>query len=332
MNFHDPWVLIFIPVVFLIGYYVKRRRKLAAFSFSSIKLASGLGTSARSFFGQNLIYLECIAISLMIVALARPQSPVEDSINRREGIDIVLAIDASTSMLAEDFTVGDERHNRLDVVKQVVSSFASERKNDRIAVVLFGVRAYTLCPLTLNHAWLLKNLDRVYAGMMQNKTAIGSAIASSVNRLKNTRAQGKIIVLLTDGKNNAGRISPMTAMELARAYNVKIYTIGVGTLGEVPFPIKDRKGRVTGYKQIRLDLDEELLRQIADKTGGRYFRAEDTASLKKVYDEINRMEKIPMEEKGYDEYNELFSTFLILGLIILSLYLVLSNTVLRRIP
>lgn len=332
MSFHEPWILFFIPVVFILAHLIKRRQNNPAFRFSSIKLLSGLGGSLKAALGSNIIYLRCAALGLMVFALARPQSPIKESIKRTEGIDIVLAIDVSTSMLAEDFTIGNKRYNRLDVVKQVVPEFVSARKNDRLAAVVFGARAYTICPLTLNHSWLLRGLSRVYPGMLEDRTAIGSALASSLNRLKKSKAKGKVIILLTDGRNNAGKITPMTAAEIARALNVKIYTIGAGTYGLVPYPIKNTIGEIVGYKTMRMDIDEDILRQIAHQTGAKFYRATDTKSLKKIYEEIDRLEKTPIEEKGYEEYNELFAKFLMSGLFILLLEVFLSNTLLRRIP
>jgi len=258
---------------------------------------------------------------------------VLDSKKRTEGIDIVLALDVSTSMLAEDFYVGKKGYSRLYAVKKIVPEFIKKRENDRLAVVVFGVRPYTLCPLTLNHSWILSSLKRIHAGMLEDRTAIGLAIVSSLKRLENSKAKSKIIILLTDGRNNAGKITPIAAAEIARALNIKIYTIGTGSFGSVPYPIMDREGRITGYRSRKIDIDEDLLRDIASKrTNGKYFRATDMASLKKIYNDIDRMEKSPIKEKRYDEYNELFSRFLILGLLILLAEVILSNTLLRRIP
>lgn len=332
MNFRQPWVLFFIPVIFLLAYLIKKKQDKPAFCFSSIKLLAGLGGTLRSNLGWNIIYLRCAALGLMLLALARPQSPLKESIKRAEGVDMVLTIDVSTSMLAEDFTIKNKRYNRLDVVKQVVPEFVKERKNDRLAAVVFGARAYTVCPLTLNHGWLLESLSRVYPGMLEDRTAIGSAIASSLNRLKKSRAKGKAVILLTDGRNNAGKITPLTAAEIARALNVKVYTIGAGTFGSVPYPIKNPAGEIIGYETMRIDMDEDLLRQIASQTGAKYYRATDAKSLKKIYEEIDRLEKTPIEEKGYEQYQELFAKFLIPGLFILLLEVFLSNTILRRIP
>jgi Ca-activated chloride channel family protein len=270
-------------------------------------------------------------VFLIIFALARPQSPLEESKIQTKGIDIVLALDVSTSMLAEDFTLGGKRQNRLAVVKDVVKDFIKGRQNDRIGMVAFAARAYTVCPLTLDYGWLFENLERVKIGMVEDGTAIGSGLSSALNRLQDTRAKSKVIILLTEGRNNAGKISPLTAAEAAKALKVKVYTIGAGTRGLAPYPVKDFFGNKI-YQPIKIDLDEETLTRIALKTEAKYFRATDTKSLREIYKEIDKLEKTPIEEKGYLEYKELFSTFLISGLGLLFLEIILNNTILRKIP
>ena len=265
------------------------------------------------------------------MALARPQSPIADLKIQTEGIDIVLSIDCSTSMLAEDFKLAGRRQNRLEVVKQVVKDFIKGRQNDRIGIVAFAARAYTACPLTLDYGWLLENLERIKIGLIEDGTAIGSGIASSLNRLNDIRAKSKVIILLTDGRNNTGKISPGVATEAARALKVKIYTIGAGTKGMAPYPVKDFFGN-TVYQPAQIDIDEDTLRKIAQDSGGKYFRATDTESLREIYKEIDRLEKTIIEEKGYSEYEELFPYFLIPGLAILFLEIILTNTVFRKIP
>ena len=332
MSFNDPWVLLFIPCIFIAGFFIKNNQKLAGLRFSSISLFSGLGSSLRGKARMNLIYVRSIALSLMLIALARPQSPIEDTIKRSEGIDIILTIDLSTSMLAEDFSIGKKKRNRLYAVKEVIPDFIKRRKNDRIAMVVFATRPFIASPLTLNHDWLLKRFEKLKAGMLGNRTAIGSAIASSLNRLRKSKAKSKVIILLTDGRNNAGEVTPETTADIAKALDVKIYTIGAGTFGSVPFPVLDTLGNVIRYDSVKMDMDESLLRKIAQKTGGRYFRVTDTTSLRRVYKEIDRMERFDIEDKAYDEYNELFWRFLLAGLIILLLEVILSNTMLKRIP
>ena len=279
----------------------------------------------------NILVLRLAGLILIILALSRPVSPVADSKIESEGIDIVLALDCSTSMLAEDFKLAGTRRNRLDVVKDVVKDFVKARKSDRIGIIAFAARAYTVCPLTLDYGWLLENLSRVRTGLIEDGTAIGSGLASSLNRLKDSDAKSKVVILLTDGRNNTGDISPSTAAEAAMALKIKVYTIGAGTKGLAPYPVKDFFGN-TVYQSIEIDIDEDTLKGIADKTRGRYFRATDTESLREIYKEIERMEKTKIEEKGFLEYNELFPYFLIPGAVLLLLEIILNNTVFRRIP
>jgi len=332
MNLHDPLVLILIPVVILLFLYKQKKQgSVSAFKFSSGELVGKLKSSLKLKLSQNLIYLKLFAVVLLIFALARPQTPVADSKIQSEGIDIVLALDCSTSMLAEDFKLGGQRQSRIEVIKSVVKDFIMGRKNDRIAIVAFAARAYTVCPLTLDYGWLLNNLDRVKTGLVEDGTALGSGIATSLNRLKDSKAKSKIVILLTDGRNNTGKISPLTASEAAKALKIKVYTIGAGSKGPVPYPVKDFFGN-TVYQPIEIDIDEDTLIKIADMTGAKYFRATDTESLRKIYKEIDALEKTAIEEKGYLEYNELFSLFLVTALLILLLEIVLSNTILRKIP
>jgi len=331
MTLHSPLVLLLVPLAILALIYAHRKSLSSALKFSSGELVSGLKSSWKLKLSQRLYILRIIAVILIIIALSRPQSPVRDSKVETEGIDIVLTIDSSTSMLAEDFKLGERRQNRIEVVKEVVKEFIKGRKNDRIAIVTFAARAYTICPLTLDYGWLLENLKRIRAGMVEDGTAIGSGIASSLNRIRNTKAKSKVIVLLTDGRNNAGKINPQVAAEAAKALKVKVYTIGAGSKGLVPYPVKDFFGN-TVYEQVQIDLDEGILNQIADITGGKYFRATDTESLRKIYSEIDKMEKSPIEDKGYLEFNELFPKFLVPGLILLLLEIILTNTVFRKIP
>lgn len=331
MSFNNPIILILLPLAITIILYAKRKNLEGVFRFSSGGLLNNLRISYKQRLSQNLFLLRLISVTLLIFALARPQSPVADSQIRTEGIDIVLALDCSTTMLAEDFKVAGKRENRIKVIKDVVRDFIKGRKDDRIGIVAFAARAYTVCPLTLDYGWLLENLERINVGMIEDGTAVGSGIASSLNRLKDTKAKSKIVILLTDGRNNAGKISPLVAAGAAKALKIKIYTIGAGAKGLVPYPVRDFFGSMA-YQQVQLDLDEDTLTKIASLTGAKYFRATDTKSLKEVYSEIDRLEKTPLEEKGYPEHNELFPIFLVPGLMLLFLEIILANTVLRKIP
>jgi len=332
MHFNNPWVFVFIPVVIsFIIFSVLRKQDLPSLRFSSGELVRDLKPTMKITLHKGVLLIRTAALIFLVTALGRPQQMLEETKITSEGIDIVLALDTSTSMLAEDFKLGGERANRLDAVKNVVSEFISNRHSDRIGIVAFASRAYTVSPLTLDYGWLMQNLDRVTIGMIEDGTAIGSGMSSALNRLKDTEAKEKVIILLTDGRNNAGKISPFTAAEAAEALNIKIYTIGAGTKGLAPYPAEDFFGNRI-YRQVKIEIDEESLQKIARKTGARYFRATDTESLKKIYEEIDELEKTPIEEKGYTEYRELFHLFLIPGLLLLIIEIILRNTVLRRIP
>jgi Ca-activated chloride channel homolog len=323
-------LLFFIPLLF----YYRRRFKLllrSTIRFSDSDFFKGVKPSFKIRLRNKLVYLRILALVLLVIAASRPQSAIEETRIYVEGVDIVLAIDTSTSMYAMDFELDGRRVNRLDAVKRVVSKFIERRTNDRIGIVAFASYAYTVCPLTLDHVWLEKNLERIHIGMIKDGTAIGSAIAGSLNRLKDTKAKEKIIILLTDGRNNSGNISPLVAAETAQALGVKIYTIGAGTKGLAPFPVQDVFGN-TVLRPVKVEIDDKLLKKIAKATDAEYFRATDTNSLEDIYERIDKLEKTKIEETGYNIYKELFGYFLMLGLIFLLLGIFLSNTIFRRIP
>jgi Ca-activated chloride channel family protein len=256
---------------------------------------------------------------------------LEETIFKTEGIDIVLTIDASGSMAAEDFKKDGKRQNRLAIVKDVVQEFVDQRQNDRIGLVAFGGVAYTVCPLTTDYSWLSKNLERITLGLIEDGTAIGSGIASSVARLRSSEAKSKVIVLLTDGIHNAGKLNPLEAARVAESLGIKIYTIGAGTKGYAPFPATDFFGR-TVYQNILIEIDEKTLQEIAKITGGQYFRATDTESLRQIYKEIDALEKTKIEQVGFLEYEELFHWFLLVALIFLLMQILLEQTVFLKVP
>ncbi|MCG8429740.1 MAG: VWA domain-containing protein [Candidatus Omnitrophica bacterium] len=330
MSFHSPLFLLLILPTLILCLLDWRKGYAGGLRFSSAEMLKCHRVSWKLAARRLLLLFRPAALVLIILAFARPQSPVEDSRVESEGIDIVLAIDASTSMLAEDFSTGNRRRNRLFAVKQVVKEFIEGRRNDRIGIVAFAGRAYVVSPLTLDYGWLMQNLERVEAGMMEDGTAVGSGLTASLNRLKDTRAQSKVVILLTDGRNNAGKISPLTAAGAAKALGIKVYTIGAGSRGPVPYP-RNFFGRVI-YESIELDLDEETLQEIAELSGGQYFRATDTRSLRSIYRQIDEMETTVIEEQGFQEHEELFLLFLLPGLVLLVLEAVLSETLLRKIP
>lgn len=331
MKFHDPWAFILIALIPLLIFFAKKRRSSSSILFSSSELIKAVKPSFKLRLSNNIILFRGLALVLFFFALARPQYVIEETKTYTEGVDIVLALDTSTSMLAEDFRIGGRQYNRFDVVRDVVKDFIVKRKDDRLGLIAFAAKPYTVCPLTLDHQWLLENLDRVKVGMIEDATAIGSAIASSLNRLKDTKAKSKVIILLTDGINNAGKITPLTAAEASKALKMKIYTIGVGTKGLVPYPMRDHFGRKV-YQNIRIDIDEATLQKVASITDGKYYRATDAESLRRIYAEIDRLEKVKIEHAGFREVKELFWYFLIPALGLLLFEVVLANTVLARIP
>ncbi len=331
MLFKTPWILFFLPVTAGIIFFFKRRQKISSVKFSSLSLLPSALASLKTRSLHLPFILRILTIILFFIALAGPRSVKEETIHKTEGIDIVLALDASGSMAAEDFVINGERTNRLDVIKQVVKDFINERPSDRVGLVTFGALAYTVCPLTTDHVWLKDNLERINLGVVEDGTAIGSGIASSVGRLKKSTAKSKVIILLTDGINNTGKIDPLTAAQTAKSFGIKIYTIGAGSEGYVPFPMTDFFGHKV-YRQERLEIDEKTLQKIADSTFGRYFRATDTESLKQIYSEINKLEKTKIEEIGFREYKELFPYVLTAALVLLILELLLSHTLLIRVP
>lgn len=332
MIFKDIWLLALLFLPALAVYFFKKRDVSSSVKFSTTEIIKGaLYNTPRLFFARNTIFLRVAALSMFILALARPQLYLEESKVQAEGIDIVLAVDASGSMLAEDFEFGGKRKNRLEVVKRVVEDFIRRRKNDRIGMIAFASKAYTVCPLTLDYDWLIKNLDRVEIGAIEDGTAIGSAISSSLNRLKSSDNKSKVIILLTDGVNNMGSISPELAAEAAKSLGIKVYTIGAGTKGLVPYPMRGLWGE-TVYQYVKLEIDEETLKGIAQKTGAQYYRATDAESLKAIYDQINEIETVPVEEIGFKEFEELFHKFVLAGIFFLALEMLLSNTLLRKLP
>lgn len=332
-SFKDPWILIFIPLLlFVFLVFLRQRAYTPSFLFPSRKLFFSMKANGKILIERKWIYVRLLILCLFVIALAGPQEVLDKTEITTEGIDIILAVDASGSMAAEDFQKDNKRVNRLEIVKDVLNEFIQGRKTDRIGLVVFAAQAYTACPLTTDYDWLTTNLKRIELGIIQEDgTAIGSAIAMSLSRLKESQAKSKMIILLTDGVNNAGKIVPVEAAEAARALGVKIYTIGAGTTGLAPFPVQDFFGR-KAYQQVAVEIDEKLLKDIAQKTEGLYFRATDTESLRAIYKEIDRLEKTKIEETGYKEYKPLFGYVLCIALGLLFIDLILKNTLLMRIP
>lgn len=330
IRFADPLYFSALAALPLLAFFSLRRRSNAALRFSSLRtlvsLKPGTGTRSR----QILLGLRLLGMALLITAFARPQSGRRDTEMLSEGVDIALVMDTSGSMQALDFELGGKRKNRLEVVKDVVTSFIKARNNDRIGMVVFGEDAFTQCPQTLDYGVLLRFLDEIQIGMAGDATAIGSGLATAVKRLKDLPSKSKVVILLTDGSSNAGAITPEYAAKAAATYGIKVYTIGVGSKGKAPFLVDSFFGQRYVYRDV--DMDEDTLRMIAKTTGGRYFRATDTASLRQIYTQIDAMEKTEVKVKEYIEYNELFAYFLIPGVLLILGEIALGQTRFRRLP
>jgi Ca-activated chloride channel family protein len=330
-HFQQPewlWLLALLPLIWVLR---GRSGAVAAIEYSNIGVARQIARSTRSRAGRWLWLLPVIAGALMAVGLARPQwvhGRTEVSTN---GIDIMLGLDVSGSMQALDFKLGGERVNRIEVVKSVVAKFIDERPDDRIGLISFAGAPYLVSPLTLDHDWLRQNLDRVSIGTGDDGTAIGSAIAASVNRLRDSQAKSKVLILLTDGMNNAGRLSPLAAAEAAKALGVKIYTIAVGVRGEAPIPVKDEAGN-SRLVMAKVDVDEKTLQAVSALTGGAFYRATDTDSLKNIYEQINRLEKTTQVAQHYEHHQDLYGWALFPALAFLALGFGLDHTRFRRLP
>ena len=328
MRFANPAFLALIFLLVPLIYY--GRHSGGRIRFSSIETLKKIGKKSSFHPRQILLVLRSLGLVALILAMARPQSGKTFSEISSEGVDIVLALDTSGSMAALDFELKGERVQRLDIVKKVVADFIDKRAADRMGIVVFGDDAYTQCPLTLDHGILVEFLKKIELGMAGQSTAIGSGIGISINRIKELKSKSKIIILLTDGRSNSGRISPVQAAELSKTFGIKIYTIGVGTRGPAPFLQQGIFGPTYQYQEV--DLDEGTLQEVAHITGGKYYRATDTLELEKIYEEIDRLEKTEVKVKEYTEYNELFHFFVIVGLLFLLVEVVLGNTKLRKIP
>ena len=327
ISFAYSWILyclLLIPV--LITWYIwKGRKQSSAISYSSLKKFDSTPATIRERFRHLLFALRLLALGFLIIALARPQNFSAGQSVNAEGIDISMVLDISGSMLAEDF-----KPNRLEAAKNVIDDFIKGRTTDRIGLVIFSREAFTQCPLTIDYAVLRNLLSDIKTGMIEDGTAIGNGIANGINRLKDSDAESRVIILLTDGVNNAGEVDPISAAEIAASFGIRIYTIGVGTRGEAPYPVQTPFG--TRYQMVPVEIDEAILKKIAELTGGEYFRATNNRALADIYNKIDKMEKTKIEITSYRNAKELFATWLILGLALLLLELILSKTILRKLP
>lgn len=329
IRFANPEFLLLLVLLPLFAWHYFRApgRSGGTLRYSNIGILQSVKKAPSQKWRHIIFVLRILAMALAIVALARPQSGHTEEEVTTEGIDIVLAIDLSTSMLAEDF----RPLNRIEAAKAVATDFIKGRSNDRIGLVVFAGKSFTQCPLTLDYGILISFLQELRTGLVEDGTAIGLGIANAVNRLRNSEAKSKVVILLTDGRNNKGAIDPITAARVAEALNVRIYTIGVGTRGEALYPVDDP---LFGKRYVRMpvDIDEDVLNKVAAQTGGKYYRATDKESLEKIFKEIDKLEKTKIEVKEYTRYSELFVNWLWAALAVLVFEAVLANTRFRKIP
>jgi Ca-activated chloride channel family protein len=328
-RFADPWYLflLLLPLLLLLRRRWVQRNLKGGLTFSQLGLVSQLGASWTTRLYKGLYFLKLIGISVVILAFARPQLGSSEEDILTEGVDIMIAIDISGSMAAEDF----RPKNRISVAKQVVQDFVRGRQSDRIGLVVFAAKSFTKCPLTIDYDVLLKQIDDVNLGAIDDGTAIGNGLATAVNRLRLSKAKSRVIILLTDGVNNGGEIDPLTAADIAKSLGIKVYTVGVGREGIAPFPVNDPVfGR--RYVDVEVKIDEELLQKISQSTSAKYFRAFDSDSLQKIFKTIDGLEKSKISVKSYTHYNEVFSYFLWPGLAFLVGETLLSHTRFRKLP
>ncbi len=320
------WLFLIIPVI-LVWYFFKNRTMSAEVKMSSLSGFEKIKPSFKYYLRHVLIVLRLFVLSALILVLMRPQSRSSFKDVKTEGIDIVIALDISSSMLAKDF-----KPNRLDAAKELAIKFIDSRPNDRIGLVIFSGESFTQCPLTSDHA-VIKNLfSGIKLGMLADGTAIGNGLATSVSRIKDSQAKSKVVILLTDGVNNQGSVAPITAAEIAKAYGIRVYTIGLGTTGKALSFAGIYPDGTYAYEYMDVVIDEKTMTEIADMTGGKYFRATDNDKLKDVYKEIDRLEKTIFEEKNYTNKSEHFLPFAITAALLLLIEFLLRNTILKSIP
>ena len=331
-RFGQPWLLLLLALLPLLAWCRGKVGQRPAFLYSSVALARPLDRPVRSRVGAWLTALRWLTLALLVVALARPQLGESQSSITASGVDIVVALDLSGSMEALDFELKGERANRLDMAKEVLTQFIAKRPSDRIGVVAFAGRAYVACPLTLDHDFLRQNLDRLDLNTIrEDGTAIGSALTAALNRLREVESKSKIVILMTDGQNNTGKIPPLTAAEAAQALKVKTYTVGIGRQGMSEVARRDSFGRMV-YQPVKVDIDEETLKAIAQRTSGKYYRADDTRRFREIYIEIDRLEKTEVKVNKIERTHELAHWVILGGVFLLLLEQLLAQTIWRRLP
>lgn len=332
MTFGHPYLLLLLLLLPLAAWLRGKRGRPPAFVYSSTQLVRGILNITQARSGGFLASLRWLTLALCIVALAQPRLTKSETKVTASGVDIVVAIDMSGSMQSEDFEINGQPANRLVMAKDVLKKFIEKRPSDRIGLVAFATQAYIAAPLTLDHDFLLQNLERLEIGTIdESQTAIGSGLSTAINRLRDLKSKSKIVILMTDGQNNAGKIEPLTAAEAAQTLNVKVYAIGVGTRGMGKVPVY-MGGRKVGYRPQPVDIDEDTLQKIADMTKGKYYRADNTEKFKSIYAEIDKLEKTEADVKKFAHHRELFAWLISPSLALLLLETLLRHTVFRRLP
>ena len=327
IEFANPkllWLLLLVPLA-IIWYILRHKKQEAAVTFSDLKGMVKLPRTWKAWFRHLLFALKMAALALLIVALARPQSSSTNSTANIEGIDIVMAMDVSGSMLARDL-----KPDRLTAAKQVASDFVKDRPGDRMGLVIFSGETFTQVPLTTDHGVMLNMLAEMKNGLIDDGTAIGDGLATAISRLKDSEAVSKVVILLTDGMNNAGSVDPYTAAEIAKLYGIRVYTIGVGTYGTAPYPVQDFFGR-TVMQQMKVEIDEKLLTTIATSTGGKYFRANNNKKLDEIYQEIDKLERSKIEVTEFRRLHEEFYPLVAWAIALLLLEFLLRKTIFRTL-
>ena len=327
IEFANPkmfWLLLLVPLAIL-WYVLRYKKQEASVNFSDLKGMVKLPKTWKAYLRHLLFALKMAALALLIVALARPQSTSTNSTSNIEGIDIVMAMDVSGSMLARDL-----KPDRLTAAKNVASEFVKGRPDDRMGLVIFSGESFTQVPLTTDHGMMVNMLAEMKNGLVEDGTAIGDGLATAINRLKDSEAVSKVVILLTDGMNNAGSVDPYTAAEIAKLYGIRVYTIGVGTYGTAPYPVQTPFGG-TVLQQIKVEIDEKLLNSIAESTGGKYFRASSNQKLDEIYQEIDKLERSKIEVTEFRRFHEEFYPLAVLALALLLLEFLLHKTVFRTL-
>lgn len=327
ISFASPWALLLLvfPAAFIAWNYLAKRRLYPYLNLPALEGVKGKLNPFRGVLKNNLFWLRVLSATLFIIALARPQTSFNEEEINTEGIDIIISLDISASMLARDF-----QPDRLEAAKAKAADFINSRPNDRIGLVVFAGESFTQCPMTIDHDMLLRMLDEIKYGLIEDGTAIGMGLANAVSRIKDSPSKSKVVILLTDGVNNAGFIDPSSASDAAIQYGIRVYTVGVGRTGTAPYPVQTPFG--TSFQEMEVEIDEELLTEIAGKTGGKYFRANNNQALENVYQEIDKMEKSRIQVTRISRTGEVFHPFLILGGILFLLEILLRYFVVKYIP